>query len=61
MFQEKPHGRKYVIAVPFRTDYYSNYARILERAGMLRKALLWTRYGFADVDDARQDLLPILG
>lgn len=53
--------RRFVIAVPFRTDYYTNYARILEQAGMLRMGLMWTRNGFPGVPDERHQLFPLLG
>ncbi len=53
--------QRFVIAVPFRTDYYTNYARIIENAGMLRKCLLWTRNGFAGVPAERHELFPMLG
>ncbi len=52
---------RFVVAVPFRTDYYTNYARILERAGWLRTCLLWTRNGFPGVPAERHQLLPALG
>lgn len=52
---------RFVVAVPFRTDYYNNYARILENAGMLRKCLLWTRNGFPHVPTERHELFPLLG
>lgn len=53
--------RRFTIAVPFRTDYYNNYARILEDAGMLRMGLLWTRNGFSNVPRERHQLFPLLG
>ena len=53
--------RDFVMAVPFRTDYYTNYARILEQAQCLRKCLLWTRNGFPGVPAERHRLLPVLG
>ena len=54
-------SRRFVVAVPFRTDYYNNYARILEDGGMLRKCLLWTRNGFPEVPAERHELFPLLG
>jgi starch synthase len=53
--------RRFVISVPFRTDYYTNYARILERANMLRTNILWTRNGFPEIPDERHNLFPSLG
>ncbi|MEI8285260.1 MAG: glycosyltransferase family 4 protein [bacterium] len=53
--------RRFVIAVPFRTDYYTNYARILEMAGMLRTNVLWTRNGFSEIPKERHHLFPSLG
>lgn len=53
--------RRFVIAVPFRTDYYTNYARILESSERLRSCLLWTRNGFPGVPAERHRLFPMLG
>ena len=53
--------RRFVVAVPFRTDYYANYSRILESMGVLRRCLLWTRNGFSGVPSERHCLFPALG
>jgi len=53
--------RRFVVAVPFRTDYYTNYAKILESSGRLRSCLMWTRNGFPGVPAERHQLFPALG
>jgi alpha-maltose-1-phosphate synthase len=53
--------RRFVVAVPFRTDYYTNYAKILESSERLRSCLMWTRNGFPGVPAERHHLFPALG
>jgi glycosyltransferase involved in cell wall biosynthesis len=52
---------RFVIAVPFRTDYYCNYARLLEEMGVMRSCLTWTRRGFSEVPAEKNDKIPALG
>lgn len=52
---------RFVMAVPFRTDYYNNYARILLSTGRLRKCLLWTRRGIPGIPRELHELFPALG
>lgn len=52
---------RFVMAVPFRTDYYNNYARILHGSGRLRKCLLWTRKGIPGIPQDLHELCPALG
>ncbi len=54
-------AERFVIAVPFRTDYYQNYASILNQVGALRLCCLWTRRGFEGVPPERHRLFPLLG
>ncbi|RYD85160.1 MAG: glycosyltransferase [Verrucomicrobiaceae bacterium] len=53
--------RRFVFAVPFRTDHYTASANILEKSGRLRSCLLWTRRGFPGVPAERHQLFPLLG
>jgi glycosyltransferase involved in cell wall biosynthesis len=52
---------KISIAVPFRTDYYSAYARILHDQGNLRSSLLWTRKPFPGIPPENFKSIPVLG
>ncbi len=49
------------IVVPYRTDYYSAYASILERAGLLRNCVMWTRRPVPGVPEKQSKLNPALG
>ncbi len=52
---------QFSIAVPFRTNYYECYAKILESAGLLRQCLMWTRRPMPGVPKDKNRLLPVLG
>ena len=52
---------KFSITVPYRTNYYENYARILENANLLRSCSLWTRRPMPIVPSDRSHLFPALG
>jgi glycosyltransferase involved in cell wall biosynthesis len=52
---------KISIAVPFRTDYYSAYARLLYDKGKLRSSILWTRKSFLGTPSEDFKSIPILG
>ncbi len=52
---------RFVVAVPFRTGYYVDYARLLEKHGLLRGVAMWTRNGIEGVPPSKTDLLPLLG
>jgi glycosyltransferase involved in cell wall biosynthesis len=52
---------RFVLAVPFRTDYYNAYARALHGAGLLRFYALGTRRGIPMVPPERTRLNPWIG
>ncbi len=52
---------KFVLAVPFRTNYYNAYARVLHEAGLLRFYALGTRHGTEGVPLASTRLNPKIG
>lgn len=53
--------RKFIITVPERSTYFNAYARILERAGLLRLYILGTRRGIPEVPGERTRLNPAIG
>jgi starch synthase len=54
-------SRSFVVAMPFRTGYEDDFARILAGHGLLRLRPLWTRRGVAGVPAELTRLFPPLG
>ena len=54
-------GSKFVLAVPFRTNYYNAYARTLSSSGLLRFYALGTRRGIPEVPANQTRLNPWIG
>lgn len=52
---------RFVVAVPFRTNYYNAYARVLAEAGLLRYYALGTRRGAEGVPASQTRLNPWIG
>jgi len=55
------HTGRFVVAVPFRTNYYNAYARVLANAGLLRSYALGTRRGTDGVPAEQTRLNPWIG
>jgi len=51
----------FVVAVPFRTDYYNAYATTLHKLGLLRLYALGTRRGLSSVPPEKTALKPLVG
>jgi len=49
------------LVVPFRTDYYNSYAGALQRVGVLRNCIMWTRRPVPSVPEDKNLLNPTLG
>ncbi|NQU10439.1 glycosyltransferase family 4 protein [bacterium] len=54
-------ARRFVMAVPFRTNYYNDFGRILDERNLLRLVCLGTRKGLPNVSPDRQVLNPAIG
>jgi glycosyltransferase involved in cell wall biosynthesis len=52
---------RFVLAVPFRTNYYNAYARALNESGLLRFYALGTRRGIPEIPPAQTRLNPWIG
>lgn len=52
---------RFSIAVPFRTNYYENFARVLSNADALRSCIMWTRRPMPETSSENNRLCPLLG
>lgn len=58
----EPKSReKWVMAMPFRVDYYRQFAWALEESGRLRMTYLWKKAGYPEVPESKTRLRPSLG